>query len=154
MDYVIKNMQEEHLSQVAAIERASFGRGDKAKSYEIWSEQSYRDEIAKDNSVNLVACQGDEVIGYCSMYTCLDEGHITKVAVLESHRGKGIARNLMDTMFARGAELGLKFYELEVRRSNEAAIALYTGRGFQLAGIRKGYYTDNGEDAAIYTMEL
>ncbi len=154
MDYVIENMQEQHLAQVADIERASFGRGDKSKSYEIWSQQAYRDEIAKDNSICLVACIEDLVIGYCSMYTCVDEGHITKVAVLDKYRGHGIARDLMNNMFERGAEAGLKFYELEVRRSNEAAIALYTGRGFQLAGVRKKYYADNGEDALIYTMEL
>lgn len=153
IQYSIEPMQERHLHQVSAIERASFGRGDKSKSYEIWSEQSYRDEVAKDNSVCLVAMLADQVIGYCSMYTCVDEGHITKVAVEENYRGQGIAGRLMDRMLEIGAGMGLNYYELEVRRSNDAAIGLYTGRGFQLAGVRKKYYTDNGEDAMIYTRQ-
>ena len=153
-DYIITEMAEEHLPQVAAIEAASFGRGDKSKSYEVWSAQSYRDEIAKENGVSLVAMEGPRVIGYASMYTCADEGHITKVAVVSDMRGQGIASRLMEELLSRGAAMGLTFYELEVRRSNTAAISLYEKYGFTLAGIRKKYYTDNQEDAAIYTRNL
>ncbi len=153
-DYIIRPMEEKHLHEVAAIERASFGRCDKVRSYEVWSEDSYRSEIAKENGVTLVALDGDRVIGYCSMYTCADEGHISKVAVVSDRRGQGIAGRLMDTLFDRGASMGLTFYALEVRRSNEAAIRLYTGKGFTLAGVRKKYYNDNQEDALVYTRDL
>ena len=71
------------------------------------------------------------------------------VAVAEPHRRRGVASGLMERLFEDTSRDGRRGYTLEVRVSNEAAIRLYEGLGFKARGIRRGYYTDNREDALI-----
>jgi ribosomal-protein-alanine N-acetyltransferase len=70
------------------------------------------------------------------------------VAVAPAHRRRGIARMLLDTLFEQTAD-GRRGYTLEVRVSNVGAIKLYEALGFRSRGVRRGYYTDNREDALI-----
>ena len=69
-------------------------------------------------------------------------------------QGRGIGGFLMDWMLAEAARNGYRRVSLEVRASNESAIALYTSRGFRRVFVRKGYYTDNDEDALIMVCDL
>jgi ribosomal-protein-alanine N-acetyltransferase len=71
------------------------------------------------------------------------------VAVAPAHRRRGIATALLDRLFELTAGDGRRGYTLEVRVSNENAIRLYERVGFKARGIRRGYYTDNREDALI-----
>ena len=71
------------------------------------------------------------------------------LAVAESHRRRGIATRLMARLFEMTSGDGRRGYTLEVRVSNEAAIKLYESLGFKARGVRRGYYTDNREDALI-----
>ena len=71
------------------------------------------------------------------------------VAVADAHRRRGVATGLMERLFEATARDGRRGYTLEVRVSNEAAIHLYERLGFKARGIRRGYYTDNREDALI-----
>ena len=74
---------------------------------------------------------------------------ITNVAVSPAHRRKHIASALLETLFRVTERAGVVQHTLEVRAGNEGAIKLYEGFGFKEAGLRKGYYEDNGEDAII-----
>ena len=71
------------------------------------------------------------------------------VAVAPAHRRRKIATMLLDRLFGLTAGEGRRGYTLEVRVSNEHAIRLYERAGFKPRGIRRGYYTDNREDALI-----
>lgn len=88
------------------------------------------------------------------MWVVLDESQITNVAVLPEGRGKGIGEALMREAIAYAKSLNVVVMSLEVRVTNEVAQNLYRKLGFQEGGIRKGYYTDNQEDALVMWVNL
>ncbi len=76
------------------------------------------------------------------------------VAVDRPFRGRGVARHLLEKVFAETEGDGTRGYTLEVRVSNHGAIRLYERLGFTPSGIRRGYYTDDREDALIMWREV
>ena len=96
---------------------------------------------------------GDQVVGYLGLWFVLDEAHITSIGVHSDLRRQGIAWQLLltacDVSLARECIL----LTLEVRASNTAAQQLYQAFGLRRVGIRKRYYSDNGEDAWLMTIE-
>lgn len=79
----------------------------------------------------------------------MDEAHITNIAISPKERGKKFGEALMREAMERAKAQGAKLMTLEARVSNVAALNLYRKLGFQNGGIRKGYYTDNQEDAIV-----
>ena len=144
MNYKLTPMTEEHIPQIAALERACFSRP--------WSEESLRGELWNDAAVVIVA-EGEDgtVIGYAGLQTVLDEGYINNVAVDERFRRQGVADELI-AAFVRFGQARLAFLTLEVRASNGPAIALYAKHGFEEVGRRKNYYEDPREDAVLMTV--
>jgi len=132
-------------ADLAAIERVE------RRSYPTpWSRSMFASEIAKPTSICLGAVEpGAGLVGYLIISRYVDAWHVMNVAVDPDHRGRGIARTLFDDLFARTAEDGGRGYTLEVRVSNEEAIRLYERLGFRSRGVRRGYYTDNREDALV-----
>lgn len=115
-----------------------------------WSEESFRQEVTENNLALYLVAETDGVIaGYAGVWAILDEGHITNVAVHPDYRRRGIASALMEILIRSCEEEGITCQTLEVRPSNQAALALYAAFGFREEGRRKGYYEDNGEDALI-----
>lgn len=93
------------------------------------------------------------IIGAAGFWLMVDESHITTIAVRSSHRGRGLGELLLVHAIELSAELKAQVVTLEVRVSNSIAQKLYQKYGFARVGVRKGYYTDNGEDAFIMTTE-
>jgi ribosomal-protein-alanine N-acetyltransferase len=89
----------------------------------------------------------DIVLGFVLAWTAADEVHLLDLAVDPGARRRGVGRELVAQVLAHAREIGARLVLLEVRRSNEAAIALYRSAGFSENGVRRGYYSDNGEDA-------
>jgi tRNA threonylcarbamoyladenosine biosynthesis protein TsaB len=115
-----------------------------------WSKESFIEEIkAKDRTRYVVAELGDAVVGYGGMWLIVDEAHITNIAVHPDYRGKKIGKRIVEEMIAVANSEGISSLTLEVRVANIPAIKLYKGLDFQEVGIRKGYYSDTGEDALI-----
>ena len=117
-----------------------------------WSRQSFEEDVVKNPlAFYLVAETEDgEIAGYAGVWLIVDEGHITNVAVSPEHRRCGIAKAVLTRLFETCEEdHGIRAFTLEVRPSNDPALALYRSFGFREAGRRKGYYEDNGEDALI-----
>lgn len=144
INYKLVPMSDENVTDVAAVERECFSRP--------WSENMLREEL-EDLSASFIAAELDNgrVIGYAGLTVVLDEGYINNVAVRSQFRKCGVASALLD-VFVRFAEANqLLFLTLEVRASNNAAIALYRKFGFEEAGRRKNYYDDPKEDALIMT---
>jgi len=94
---------------------------------------------------------GSLIAGYVGIWFQGDEAHITEIAVRQQLRGKGIGELLLIGSFQAAIEHRSSVVTLEVRASNFIAQRLYQKYGFKPVGIRKAYYSDNREDAAIMT---
>ena len=143
MYYEIVPMDRSHVPQVTALERECFSMP--------WSETMLEDSLY-DSNASFIVAEDEEgnILGYAGLHAVLDEGYIDNIAVEEAARRHGVASALLD-VFCRFAEVNLAFLTLEVRKSNAAAIALYEKHGFQMAGLRKGFYQRPREDAVIMT---
>ena len=104
-------------------------------------------------SLWLVAEEEGAVLGYVGSQTVLDETDMMNLAVHPDCRRRGIASSLIDALLSRLKERGSRCLKLEVRVSNEAAIAVYESMGFGKLGLRKNYYRNPREDALILGKE-
>lgn len=137
----IRMMEKADLEKICEIEKENFSIP--------WSEKSFMESMMREDTVFLTAVCGGEIAGYLGCY-CIDgAGEITNVAVGRNFRRKGIASQLLERLFEEGARLGTMEYFLEVRESNEPAIALYRTKGFAGEGIRKNFYEKPTENAVI-----
>ncbi len=91
------------------------------------------------------------IAGYVSVWYQGDEAHIVEIAVRETLRGNGIGELLLIGSLRAAVEYGSHVMTLEARVSNFIAHRLYEKYNFKSVGIRKGYYSDNREDAVIMT---
>jgi ribosomal-protein-alanine N-acetyltransferase len=114
-----------------------------------WSRSMFASELAKPTSICLGAFEGRDLVGYVINSRYVDAWHVMNVAVAPDHQRRGIASALLERLFELTHDDERRGYTLEVRVSNEDAIHLYEKLGFEPRGIRRGYYTDNREDALI-----
>ena len=114
-----------------------------------WSRSMFASELAKPASICLGAFEGHRLVGYVINSRYVDAWHVMNVAVSPSHQRRGIATQLLEHLFDLTRDDERRGYTLEVRMSNADAIRLYEKLGFERRGIRRGYYTDNREDALI-----
>ena len=144
-DVIIRRMTMADVDGVAAVEAATFPTP--------WSRDAFASEMKNVAARYLVAEQDGKIIGYAGAWIIIDESHITNIAVLQEHRGRGIGRLLTQGLMQYLSNLGAAYATLEVRRSNEVAQNLYKSLGFIKLGVRKRYYEDNGEDALIMVCD-
>ncbi len=142
-EILIRRMKEEDLPQVLTMEKRYFP--------DPWSERIYRDSMALDNYIFLVAEDAGTycIAGYASLMGIGEEGDVMNIAVDERRRRKGIAEKLLQELFRLGDQAGICDYTLEVRKTNLAAVSLYQKMGFCTEGVRRGYYEHPREDALI-----
>lgn len=97
---------------------------------------------------------GDKlVVAFVGLWFMVDEAHIINIAVRNSQRGKGLGELMMIAAIEKSISLNAARLTLEVRASNYIAQHLYHKYGFVEAGLRRGYYSDNHEDAIIMTTD-
>jgi len=115
-----------------------------------WSRSMFAGELAKPSSICLGAFDEEgRMAGYLIVSRYVDAWHVMNLAVHDLRRRSGIASRLLAALFELTAGDVHRGYTLEVRVSNKGAIALYECSGFESSGVRRGYYTDNREDALI-----
>ncbi|MDD6484186.1 MAG: ribosomal protein S18-alanine N-acetyltransferase [Clostridiales bacterium] len=119
-----------------------------------WSKKAFYDEMENDIAVYFVAKEDGRVIGYAGFWHIADEGDITNIAVDGEYRRRGVGAALLKELIKRARSEGMNLLTLEVRRSNTPAKALYAKFGFREIGMRRRYYSDNGEDAIIMALFL
>jgi [ribosomal protein S18]-alanine N-acetyltransferase len=133
------------LDDVERIERESYPTP--------WSRSMFAGELAKPSSASLgandVDAPGAPLVGYLIISRYVDAWHVMNIAVTAAYRRHGVAKRLLEELFVRTENDPRRGYTLEVRISNSAAISLYESLGFYATGVRRGYYTDNREDALI-----
>jgi ribosomal-protein-alanine N-acetyltransferase len=137
----IRGLRMRDLGAIEEIERRSYATP--------WSRSMFAGELAKPSSICLGAFEGGQLVGYMIISRYVDAWHVMNVAVDPDHRRRGIAMSLLERLFELTDDGTRRGYTLEVRVSNDGAIRLYEEAGFRARGIRRGYYTDNREDALI-----
>ena len=118
-----------------------------------------QDAIKKDFSENVcaryfAAMDGETMIGYGCLWLMMEEAHVMSLAVLPEWRRRGAGEAIMRRIRECARENGAQYMELECRRSNEGAQALYHKLGFLRVGCKKQYYEDTNEDAILYYMPI
>ena len=151
-EYIVKGIlkrsecvyaSEEDVKDIARMETDFFP--------DSWSENSVLTHIKNQKVITLKF--GETLLGYCIFMTAADEGEILRIAVDKKLRGAGLGKKLLSSVLCEMKEDGINEVFLEVRSTNQGAIALYKSVGFEEIGIRKGYYRDNGEDARLFKLE-
>jgi ribosomal-protein-alanine N-acetyltransferase len=122
-----------------------------------WPERSFRFELTGNDASHLMVAEssvgGEDLIeGYLGYWLLIDEMHISTLAVHPEMRGRGIGERLLRAGLEQAWIQGAEMSTLEVRPSNEVAIALYRKYGFEVVGRRRAYYQDNNEDAVLMTL--
>ncbi len=137
----IRRLDLSHLNAIESIEKRAYPTP--------WSRAMFASELAKPASICLGAFDGELLVGYAVNSRYVDAWHVMNVAVAPEHQGRGIATRLLERLFDLTHDDQRRGYTLEVRVSNDKAMRLYTRMGFEARGVRRGYYTDNREDAVI-----
>ncbi len=146
MNVELRRLEHGDLDVVETIERESYPTP--------WSRSMFDAELRKPSSLAIGAfTDGDELVGYAFVSRYVDAWHVMNVAVANAYRRRGIASALLERMFEVTETDPRRGYTLEVRVSNLGAIRLYERLGFEPRGMRRGYYTDNREDALIMWRE-
>ena len=146
MNVELRRLEAGDLEEVEVIERESYPTP--------WSRSMFDAELRKPSSLALGAfTEDDALVGYAFVSRYVDAWHVMNVAVAHAYRRRGIAVALLERLFDVTASDPRRGYTLEVRVSNTGAIALYERLGFEARGVRRGYYTDNREDALIMWRE-
>jgi len=137
------------LAQVIALDQQSFTLPwpESAFLYELGQNQAARCWVAE------TAGTSSQLLGMIVVWLILDEIHIATLAVDPAQRQLHVGQRLLVFALLNGAELGAQKALLEVRRGNQAARAMYQKFGFVEVGVRKRYYSDNGEDAILMNLD-
>ena len=138
-------MRPEDVPLVMVIERECFAIP--------WRESAYLTEISNHSAHYFVACVDDEIVGYGGEWVIMDEAHITTIGVAKEHRGQKIGEQVLVALLEEARSHSARRATLEVREGNIVAQNLYRKYGFQPAAIRRGYYTDNRENAVVMWVD-
>lgn len=139
---LIRNMKNSDLHDVSALDTETFDAG--------WTESMYEGELSKDFSCYYVAVLDGEIIGYAGIWCIHETADISRIAVSESMRRKGIGAALMRVVISEAMRRGCERVMLEVKENNSAARGMYRKFGFREIDIRKNYY----RDVSAVIMEL
>jgi [ribosomal protein S18]-alanine N-acetyltransferase len=150
-------MREADVNTVQEIEREIFATP--------WPRNAYYRELASRASAHYVVLRQEglierpaqyrgadfdpSIIGYGGMWRMYDEAHVTTIGVRHDLQHHGHGRIIFAGLVQAAYDMGAKWVTLEVRTTNENAMKMYETFGFKVIGRRKGYYTDNGEDAIV-----
>lgn len=141
----IDKMQRGDVPRVMEIEKQCFTTP--------WHESAYLTELVNRSAHYIVAWDGDTIIGYSGMWIIMDEAHITTIGVDPAYRGLKIGEQVLVAMLEEAQRRGARRATLEVRESNDVALNLYRKYGFVAAAIRRGYYSDNNENAVVMWID-
>jgi ribosomal-protein-alanine N-acetyltransferase len=153
-------MREADVNTVQEIEREIFATP--------WPRNAYYRELASRASAHYVILRHEgmvegielpkhfrspdldpTIVGYGGMWRMYDEAHVTTIGVRRDLQHHGYGRILFAGLVQASYDMGAKWITLEVRTTNDNAMKMYEAFGFKVIGRRKGYYTDNGEDAIV-----
>ena len=145
-ELIVRRAVEQDVDRIAELEILCFKTP--------WTREAvHQDVVENPRALYVVAEVEGLVIRYAGIWSIIDEEHITNVAVDPKFRQHHVGSAIIKVLLEVTEKAGIERHTLEVRRSNEPAIKLYEKFGFVVAGERKGYYEDEGEDALIMWRE-
>lgn len=145
-DFHTVPLQNAHLSAIAELEKICFA--------EPWSERALTMLTQSGNFGIAALTHEGRLIGYGGMLTVLDEGQITNIAVHPAFRRMGVGKAVLSAIVSQAEQQGITEVSLEVRVSNLAAKELYLQMGFEIAGVRKRFYSHPTEDGLVMVKEI
>jgi ribosomal-protein-alanine N-acetyltransferase len=139
----INSPYHEQLPQIVELDRHCLGG--------LWTIEGYQQELESPTSRFLVlSIESKDLIIACGCFwSILEEAHITLLMVHPDYQKQGLGQLLLYRLLQDACQCQLERATLEVRVSNHSALSLYEKFGFKIAGRRKGYYQETGEDALI-----
>ncbi|WP_056946196.1 ribosomal protein S18-alanine N-acetyltransferase [Secundilactobacillus odoratitofui] len=142
--YFLAKAQFTDIPEMLGIERAVYG------GKTPWDSAAFASELRRETDrLYLVLRRNDRLLAFigCTFNDVKSDAHITNIAVVTDYQNRGLGHFLIAVMIKKARHLGLQQVSLEVRRSNVRAQSLYQDLGFEKAGIKKGYYFGDHEDA-------
>ena len=112
-----------------------------------WTLEQVLADLGQSQNWYAFAYSGEELVGFLAIQENLYELEVVQIAVRKEWQGRGIARQLLETVPQE------KDVFLEVREGNTPARTLYQKQGFKEIGCRKGYYHAPTEDAIMMKRE-
>ncbi len=155
---MVKKISEVHFRIMGIQDLPLVQELDKISFHNPWPEGAFKYELLEShNSLCWVAEIEEDyqplVVASIIIWLIVDEAHVATLAVNPDYRSRGIGRRLMATALLDAYQKGARKSLLEARQSNQYALHLYYGFGFEMVGIRPGYYPDNHEDALLLTLD-
>ena len=132
------------IERMLQIERLSFPTP--------WDESDVRESVTQSRLRCMGVYEAGTLAGWGCVHTGICEAHLMTLAVHPAYRRRGYGKALLDAFIRASADAGCTYMELECRKGNTAARALYEAAGFIKTLTRPGYYADTGEDAVIYVL--
>ena len=119
-----------------------------------WSFDNFKSSFEVGHH-GLVCKEEGKMLGFLIFSPIKPEAHLLSIAVLKTQQSKGIGSLLIKSMRSQCKAMGIYQIFLEVRISNEKAIAFYQKFGFEKHAIRDKYYSgDYPEDALLMSLKL
>ncbi len=147
VDVVIRPMHTDDVDSVVAIELQAFTSP--------WKAETFLGLIGRDGAeLWVIEHSRVGVIAYGVLWCLLDQGELANMAVAPEFLGQGLAVGLLNHLLEVASNRGVESIYLEVRESNERAVDLYLGFGFEEIGRRESYYDFPKEDARVMRIEL
>ncbi len=144
--FYLREVQSTDIDEMMTIERASFTSP--------WSARFFLEEIQVSYAKSVLVEVEGRIVGYIIYWQLPKEVDIHNLAVHPEYRRQGIGRSLLSSAIDSAKGQDSNRVTLEVRKSNQAAQQLYHSLGFVERGVRKGYYSDDGEDALVMVLDL
>jgi [ribosomal protein S18]-alanine N-acetyltransferase len=138
---ITRRMSAEDIPRLCQLEQQIFP--------DPWPEQAFVEQLQGDEWGGFVAENSGIVTGYACYYLAPPEAHLTNIAVDPEWRRKSIAKRLLECVFETVQLASCEFLLLEVRSSNDGAVAFYERHGFKELYRRKNYYRRPNEDAKV-----
>lgn len=134
----------EEFEELYALEQACFGGS--------WTREMLKAEL--ENPLTVLVCEyrGERPAAFAFGRVVVDEAELFQIGTHPDHRGRGIARALLERLHGEMKERGAAVCFLEVRSRNVAAISLYEGSGYERVSVRRDYYPD--DDAVVMRKGL
>ncbi len=139
---MLRDMTEADLGEVLRIEREVHAHP--------WTEGNFGDALRSGYQCKVYVSEAGEMLGYAVLMLAVDEAELLDIAIARRYQRKGKGRALLEEMLRLAGRVGMRRMVLEVRASNDAAIALYANAGFERIGLHRGYYpAASGREDAI-----
>jgi ribosomal-protein-alanine N-acetyltransferase len=139
---LIEVMTDADVKEVLRIEQQSFST--------TWPSNAFHQELHDNKLAHYyVGRVGDRVVAYGGIWVILEDSHVTTIAVSPDFRGRKFGEMMLLHLLDQAIERGASWMTLEVRESNAVAQGLYRKYGFTTVSTRKGYYSDNNENALV-----